>query len=205
MDVTDEDRVRRFFGEIDRVDHLVTTAGDWAGQRNQTLADIDVPTARAMFDVRFWGALTLAKHGADHLAPDGSVTLTNGMIAVNPRPGSLVATAVAGSIEHMARALALELAPVRVNVVCPGITRVGGWHSLTPADRDSRTRALQRTNLIRRPAEPGEVVQAYLYLMLAGYTTGQVIRVDGGSTLGGASAEVPAPGRSTEQYGGHNT
>ncbi|WP_229052432.1 SDR family oxidoreductase [Aeromicrobium sp. Leaf350] len=185
VDVTDEDDVRRFFDGLAPVDHLVTTAGDWGGQRSQTLADLDLEAGRAMFDVRFWGALALAKHGADRITADGSITLTNGMIGANPRKGSLVSTAVAGSIEHVARALSIEVSPVRVNVVCPGVTSTGGWETLAPEDREARRGAIARTHLIPRPAEPDEVVQAYLYLMLGGYTTGQVIRVEGGSTLGG--------------------
>lgn len=185
VDVTDEDSVQSLFEQVGDVDHVVTSAGDWPNQQSQALDGIDLRAARAMFDVRFWGALAVAKHAARHLARDGSVVLTNGMIAVNPRRGSLVRTAVAGSIEHMARALAIEMAPVRVNVVCPAITATGVWDNLTPANREALSRGIASTSLIPRPAEAAEVVQAYLYLLLGGYTTGQVIRVEGGALLGG--------------------
>ena len=71
--------------------------------------------------VRFWGALAAVKHGCRTIARDGSITLTSGMLTHRPRKGAPIATAVAGAVEHLARGLAMDLIPVRVNAVCPGI------------------------------------------------------------------------------------
>ena len=178
IDIRDEAGVAAFFAGSGAFDHIVTTAGDWGGQRGKGLAELDLQAARAAFDVRFWGALTLAKHGA--FRESGSLTLTDGTFAHLPMKGSAVSTAAAGAIEHLARALAVELAPVRVNCVCPGLIHTAIWDAV-PAERFA---AMSAKQLIPRAGTPEEAAEAYLYLMRAGYTTGQVILVEGGSLLG---------------------
>lgn len=178
IDVRDEAGVAAYFAGSGPFDHIATTAGDWGGQRGKSLKDLDLDAARSSFDVRFWGALALAKHGA--LAEHGSLTLTDGTFAHVPMKGSVVSTAAAGAIEHMARALAVELAPIRVNCVCPGLIHTAVWDAVPP----ERFAAMSARQLIPRAGTPEEAAEAYLYLMRAGYTTGQVILVEGGSLLG---------------------
>jgi NAD(P)-dependent dehydrogenase (short-subunit alcohol dehydrogenase family) len=183
VNVTDESNVVDFFANAGGFDHIVTTAGDWGGPRGARLADLDLEAAKSIFNVRFWGALALAKHGSKTLAPGGSITLTDGMVAHRPGPGAFVSSAMAGGIEHLVRGLAVELAPLRVNGVCPGMIRTDVWNSI-PEDRREATLA-ERTkrNLIPRIGEAAECAEAYLYLMRGGYTTGQVLYVEGGSAL----------------------
>ena len=97
------------------------------------LADIDLSRATEVFRVRFLGALAVAKYGATKLPPDGSLTLTDGMIAHRPSKGSFLSTGMAGGIEHLTRGLAVELAPVRVNCVCPAMIRTEIWETMLPA------------------------------------------------------------------------
>src|SRR5215472_2931986 len=122
-DVKDEEQLAKLFAQVGNFDHLVYTAGDWGGPRRGPLESIDLKQAAAIFTVRFWGALAAVKQAKKHLAANGSITLTDGMIAHRPTKGSVVATGMAGGIEHMTRALAVELAPLRVNAVCPGAIR----------------------------------------------------------------------------------
>jgi NAD(P)-dependent dehydrogenase (short-subunit alcohol dehydrogenase family) len=184
LDVTDEGAVSAFFAGAGGFDHIVTTAGDWGGPRRGALAELDLAAAAQLFRVRFWGALALAKHGARALAAGGSITLTDGMIAHQPTKGSVVATAMAGAIEHLTRALAVELAPSRVNCVCPGLIRTGVWDSIPVERRKVELERLTATSLLPRVGEPAEAAEAYLYLMRGGYTTGQVLFVEGGRFLG---------------------
>jgi NAD(P)-dependent dehydrogenase (short-subunit alcohol dehydrogenase family) len=183
LDVTDEPAVAGFFAGRS-FDHIVFTAGDWGGPRRGPLADLDLAAATSLFKVRFWGALAVAKHGAARLPAGGSLTLTDGMIAQRPARGSVVSTAMAGAVEHMTRGLAVELAPVRVNCVCPGLIRTGVWDSIPEDQREERFQRLTARQLLPRIGEPSEAAEAYLYLMRAGYTTGQVLYVEGGSALG---------------------
>ena len=179
VDVTDERQVAALFERVGPFDHLVYTAGDWGPMAGARLADLDLDRAGQVFAVRFWGALAAAKHGHASMAPGGSITLTDGLIAHRPRPGAAVNTAMAGAIEHLVTGLAVELAPVRVNAVCPGLIATEALTAV-PAERVTTMTARQA---VPRAGLPDEAAEAYLYLMRGTYTTGQVIRVDGGMSL----------------------
>lgn len=184
LDITDEQMVAAYFARSSGFDHIVSTAGDWGKARRGPFADLDLADAEALFRVRFWGAAILAKHGAACVVPGGSITLTSGMSAFRPVRGSVMATAMAGSVEHLTYGLAVELAPVRVNAVFPGGVATEIFHGLPEAVRTAEEARFGRQPL-PRIGQPQEVAQAYLYLMKAGYTTGQIIKVDGGAELGG--------------------
>ena len=92
---------------------------------------------------------------------------------------------MAGSIEHLTRALAVELSPLRVNCVCPGLIRTEVWNSIPEEGREARFTEMTKRQLVPRIGEASECAEAYLYLMKAGYTTGQVLHVEGGVALGG--------------------
>ncbi|HTX51517.1 MAG TPA: SDR family oxidoreductase [Caulobacteraceae bacterium] len=180
VDVKSEADVEAFFAKVGALDHLVFTAGDWGGFRNaRPLTDTDLIEARGGFDVRFWGALTAVKHALPRLARTGSIVLTNGTVAHRPQKGRPISTAMAGSLEHLTRALAVDLAPIRVNAVCPAGIRTDVWKSV-PEDRLAE---MTRRQPLPRIGEPEEVAEAYLYAMRGGYTTGQVLLVDGGTTI----------------------
>jgi NAD(P)-dependent dehydrogenase (short-subunit alcohol dehydrogenase family) len=184
LDITDDAEVEDFFRGQGRFDHVVTTAGDWSpagGGFRTPLAEVDLSAAADSFGVRFWGALRVAKHAAPALAAGGSLTLTNGMIAHRPSRGACVATSVAGAIEHLTRGLAIELAPIRVNCVCPGLIRTRIWDWIPEEQQEQRFSELTAKLLLPRIGEPDEAAQAYLYLMTCGYVTGQVLQVEGGS------------------------
>ncbi|HUZ12818.1 MAG TPA: SDR family oxidoreductase [Caulobacteraceae bacterium] len=183
VDVRDEADVARFFDRVGDFDHLAFTAGDWGGRGARDLADTDLARAAELFAVRFWGALAAVKHGVKAIRPGGSIVLTNGMIAHRPRQGTPISTAMAGAIEHLTRGLAVDLAPVRVNAVCPGMIRTDVWNSIPQESRESRFGEMTRRQPLARIGEPAEVAEAYLYLMRAGYTTGQVLLVDGGGSV----------------------
>jgi NAD(P)-dependent dehydrogenase (short-subunit alcohol dehydrogenase family) len=184
LDITDEAAVDAFFAGSGDFDHLVTTAGDWGRARRGPFADMDLADASALFGVRFWGAAILAKHGAKRVRDGGSITLTGGTSAFRPSKGTVMATAMAGSIAHLTYGLAAELAPVRVNAVFPGGVSTEIFHGLPQPIRRAEEARFER-QLLPRIGRPEEVAEAYLYLMKGGYTTGQVVVVDGGGMLAG--------------------
>ncbi len=184
VDVRDEPGVARFFATIGPFDHLAYTAGDWGPQRDGGgVADMDLTQANETFAVRFWGALAAIKHAQPHIAPGGSITLTDGMIAHRPRKNAALGTAMAGAIEHLTRGLAVELAPVRVNAVCPGYVLTEVWERIPEAERAARLQRMTERQPLPRAGNPAELAEAYLYLMRGGFTTGQVLLVDGGLSL----------------------
>lgn len=184
LDVTDEAAVQAFFETSGAFDHIAFTAADWAQVDHAAFTETDLAAAASLFQVRFWGALAVAKHAARYVPPGGSITLTNGMAAHRPQKGLAVATAMAGAVEHLVLGLAVELAPIRVNGVCPGAIRTEAWDEL-PEDFRRFQEARLAPQLLPRPGEPAEAAEAYLYLMRGTYTTGQVLRVEGGWSLTG--------------------
>ena len=182
IDVKDEASVEAFFAQVGAFDHLVFTAGDWGRFGGGPIDKLDVAGAASLFAVRFWGAITAIKHAAKQIREGGSIALTDGMIAHRARKGAAISTAMAGAIEHLTRALAVELAPIRVNAVCPGAIRTDVWNVIPAEQREERMKRMTERLPIKRIGEPDEVAEAYLYLMRGGYTTGQVLRVDGGQT-----------------------
>jgi NAD(P)-dependent dehydrogenase (short-subunit alcohol dehydrogenase family) len=147
------------------------------------MKQLDLDKANATFTVRFWGALAAIKHAQGRIAADGSITITDGLIAHRPRKGAAISTAMAGAIEHLTRALAVDLAPLRVNAVCPGFVLTEVWNSIPQDQREDRFKKMTERLPLPRVGMPDEVAEAYLYLMRGGYSTGQVLIVDGGMSL----------------------
>jgi len=184
LDITDEAAVAAFFARAGMFDHIVSTAGDWGEGGRGAFTELDMEKAEELFRVRLWGSAKLAKHGAAYLAPGGSLTFTGGMSAYRPAKGSVMATAMAGSLAHLTLGLAKELAPLRVNAVFPGGVATEVYQELSDSTK-AAWQARFASFPLPRIGEPDEVAEAYLYLMKAGYTTGQILQVDGGSMLAG--------------------
>jgi NAD(P)-dependent dehydrogenase (short-subunit alcohol dehydrogenase family) len=121
VDLTDTAAVRTLFGDLGDIDHLVFTAGE--SLLISPLGVLDLGQARRFFELRYFGALTAAQAATPHLRRGGSITLTTGAALPRPRSGWSVAASVLGAVDALTRALAVELAPVRVNAVCPGVVR----------------------------------------------------------------------------------
>jgi NAD(P)-dependent dehydrogenase (short-subunit alcohol dehydrogenase family) len=177
VDVTDEAAVRDFFDRIGAFDHLVYTAGEPV--LNASLAHTEIGTARRFFNIRYFGALTAAKYGAPHVRPGGSIVLTSGIASTRPQGGTAVVSSVVAAIEGLTRALALELAPIRVNAVVPSIIRTEMWGE----DPEDLYAAVAASLPLRRVGEPEDVADAYLYLMRNEHTTGTLLTIDGGAVL----------------------
>ena len=181
LNLADEGAVKALFERESSFDHLVFTAGESLALSK--LADTDVETAQRFFGLRYWGALMAAKHGAARIRAGGSIVFTSGLAGARPHPTWSLGASICAAMEGLTRALAVELAPIRVNVVAPGVVKTALWDSFSAADRD----ALYAQSAARLPVghvgEAGEIARAYLYLMEQTYATGEVVRVDGGGAL----------------------
>ena len=184
LDITDEAAVATFFKQSGTFNHIISTAGDWGEGGRGLVAEMDMKAAEDLFRVRLWGSAILAKHGAARITPGGSLTFTGGMSAWRPAKGSVMATAMAGSLAHLTLGLAKELAPLRVNAVFPGGVATEVYEVLSDLTK-AAWQARFASFPLPRIGQPDEVAEAYLYLMKAGYTTGQILQVDGGSMLAG--------------------
>ena len=95
----------------------------------------------------------------------------------------MIAASVCGTIEALTRALAIELAPIRVNAVSPGVVRTNLWQNMTATERDHLFESLASTLPVGRVGEAHDIAQAYLFLMQEEFCTGQSLVIDGGTVL----------------------
>lgn len=181
LDFTDEAQVSAFFTRVGAFDHLVYTAGE--ALLLQNLADVSIKAAQQAFEVRYWGALKAVKYGASLIRAGGSITLTSGVASSRPLPAWAIPSSILGAIESLTRTLAVELAPLRVNAVAPGVLRTALWDNMSEADRNGLYDHIAEKMPVRRVGEASDVARTYLYLIQQGFSTGQVIIVDGGHVL----------------------
>jgi NAD(P)-dependent dehydrogenase (short-subunit alcohol dehydrogenase family) len=181
VDLQDEDGTMALFKRVGAFDHLVYTAGDELVL--SPVAKIDLAAARRAFEVRVFGALGAVKHAAAAIRPGGSIVLTHGIAGARPQAGWAVGASVCGAMDALTRALAVELAPLRVNAVSPGFVRTPLWNPIPEAQREALFREAGGRLLTRRVGEAAEIAEAYCYLMENTFTTGQTVVVDGGGVL----------------------
>src|SRR6202047_2735948 len=181
VDVSAEGAVATFFAKLGAFDHLVFTAGD--SLHLHDLASTDLQQARHAFELRYWAALAAVKYGSPHIRKEGSIVLTTGIAGQRPQKGWVIAASVCGTIEALTRALAVELAPIRVNAVSPGVVRTNLWQSMNADAREHLFESVGKSLLVGRVGEACEIARAYLFLMQEGYSTGQTVVLDGGAVL----------------------
>jgi len=181
-DVTLEDEVRRLFAACGPLDDIVCTAADVRGAY-ELLPALALDAVDRAIRSKVIAPILLAKHGAQRLAAGGSLTLTSGIAAYRPRPRGVAVAAINAALEGVVRALAVELAPLRVNAVSPGWVRTPIWRDVAGAESDKMLAAMASSLPVGRVGTPQDIAQAILFLLTNGYTTGTVLHVEGGHRL----------------------
>jgi NAD(P)-dependent dehydrogenase (short-subunit alcohol dehydrogenase family) len=113
----------------------------------------------------------------------GSITICTGAGVGRPRAGAAIVSAAAGGSEVLAKAMALELAPVRVNVIRPGIVDTPLFDRMAGDRKDEVLAAQAKRVPLGRVAQPDDIAHAIVFLMTNEYTTGETLTVDGGYSL----------------------
>ena len=180
LDVADEAGTQSFFASLARVDHVFITAGTLVADRKLSP---DSNQLRPAMDTRFWGALYAAKYAAPKIAAGGSITFMSGTAAWRPLEGASVASASCGAVEAFARALAVDLAPIRVNVIEPGFVDTPLLDSLLGAKKGEILAAAAARLPVKRIGTSEEVADAVLFMMKNGYVNGITLTIDGGGLL----------------------
>jgi NAD(P)-dependent dehydrogenase (short-subunit alcohol dehydrogenase family) len=181
VDLTDPASIAELIERAGPIDHLVYSAGE--PLRLTMLAGLTPEVVRAFWETRYVGALSVVRAAAGHLRDGGSIVLTSGNAAPRPAPGWALGASVCGAIDALTRQLALELAPIRVNAVAPGVTRSPLWSALSAEDEQAMYAGIGGGLPVGRIGEVDDVALAYLYTMEQEMATGTVVTVDGGAVL----------------------
>jgi NAD(P)-dependent dehydrogenase (short-subunit alcohol dehydrogenase family) len=178
-DVTDDGSVKALFDGEPRVDHVFLPAGELKPGGGDVLG-ADLSALRSILESRLLGVVHVVRRARPKMA-GGSITLMSGLYANRPAPGAALGAAAVAAIDGMTRALALDLAPIRVNAVAPGLIDTPLWDSFGP---QREAILAQATALpVGRIGRPDEVAAAVLLLMSNGFVTGTVLAIDGGGSL----------------------
>jgi NAD(P)-dependent dehydrogenase (short-subunit alcohol dehydrogenase family) len=178
LDTGDDAAVERFFAQTGPFDHVVVSAAQTPGGPARALALADAYTA---MDSKFWGAYRVAR--AVKINDGGSLTLVSGFLSVRPSKSSVLQGAINAALEALARGLALELSPVRVNTVSPGMIATPLWSKLSDEARQSMFDNAAARLPARRVGQPEDIANAVIYLAGTPYATGSTVLVDGGGAI----------------------
>src|SRR5215510_9822002 len=177
-DVTDDNSVANLFRSTGSVDHVVVTAAQLRTGPFKTVAMEDV---RATMEGKFWGAWRVAR--AAEFRSGGSLTLVSGFLSVRPRPAGAIVGAINGALESLGRSLALELAPVRVNVVSPGIIDTPIRAAMPEAARNEMLAKAAAALPVGRVGVGDDIARQILTFMTVGFATGSIVYLDGGGLI----------------------
>lgn len=177
-DVTSDESVADLFRRTGPVDHVVLTAAQLRTGPFKTVAMDDV---RATMEGKFWGAWRVAREAK--ICSGGTLTLVTGFLSIRPRPNSAIISAANGALESLARALALELAPVRVNAVSPGVIDTPIRAAMPEEARREMLAKTAAALPVGRVGKAEDVAQQIVSLMSNGFATGSIVYLDGGALI----------------------
>lgn len=181
FDATDPAALERFFQDLSTpIDHVMVTAG---GMYYAPLADMDFARARRALDEHLSLTLQVARHAADKMRPGGTLLFMTGTHARRPGAGLAIAATVAAAMPALIANLALELAPVRVNLIATGFVDTPLSASLLGDQLDERRQQLRATLPIGRVVGPDDLAALAIHLMTNSALTGATYDIDGGQQL----------------------
>lgn len=180
FDATCETDLMAFFNAIEKVDHVVSFTGE---QPKSPVRSTDQRLLHRAIDAR----VSVARHACVHASPrmptEGSFVFCSGVSSARPRANRSAGAVATAALESFVRAMAVELAPVRVNAVCPGAFDTDVLRKSLEGDYSEACERLSGGIPVGRVGRPEELAHAVLFLLTNTYTTGTVIRVDGGLLL----------------------
>lgn len=178
LDITDDASVSRYFADASPFDHVVVAA---AQTRTGPVASLALADAQAAMNSKFFGAYRVAK--AVRVTDGGSITFVSGFLSQRPSASSVLQGAINAAIEALARGLALERSPVRVNTVSPGLIDTPLYAKMSEGDRQAMFEKAAARLPARRVGQPDDIAAAILFVATNPYAAGSTVTVDGGGTI----------------------
>jgi NAD(P)-dependent dehydrogenase (short-subunit alcohol dehydrogenase family) len=180
VDITDDGSIADLAGRLGSVDHVVSTA---SARARGKLRDLDRQKLLVSFDTKVIGPAMLAKHFAPQIKPGGSLVLFSGVHAFKHNVGYLGVGITNGAVDFLARWLAVELAPIRVNAISPGVIDTGAWDAMGDDGKREYFQHIADGNPVGRIGTPEDIANAVLFAMTNTFMTGMTLKVDGGEPL----------------------
>jgi NAD(P)-dependent dehydrogenase (short-subunit alcohol dehydrogenase family) len=180
VDVTDDKSIAELADRVGPVDHVVSTA---SARARGKLSDLDRKNLQLSFDTKVIGPAMLAKHFAPQMNTDGSFVLFSGVNAFKVNVGYLGVAITNGAVDFLTRSLAVELAPIRVNTISPGVIDTGAWDAMGAQGKQDYFKHIAGSNPARRIGTVEDVADAVLFAMTNSFLTGVTLKVDGGEPL----------------------
>jgi NAD(P)-dependent dehydrogenase (short-subunit alcohol dehydrogenase family) len=180
LDITDDTSIDSLAERLGSVDHVVSTASARARGKLSELERVDVQRS---FDTKVIGPTMLAKYFAPRMNPGGSFVLFSGVHAFKARVGYLGVGITNGAVDFLTRSLAVELAPIRVNAISPGVIDTGAWDAMGEEGKRAYFERISAENPAGRIGSPEDVAGAVLFAMTNTFMTGVMLKIDGGEPL----------------------
>jgi NAD(P)-dependent dehydrogenase (short-subunit alcohol dehydrogenase family) len=180
LDITDDESIAALAGRVGRLDHVVSTA---SARARGKLEDLQRQNLLQSFDTKVIGPTMLAQYFAKQINPGGSFVLFSGVHAFKLNVGYLGVGITNGAVDFLTRWLAVELAPIRVNAISPGVIDTGAWDAMGDDGKRDYFEHIAAHNPARRIGTPKDVADAVLFAMTNTFLTGMTLRIDGGEPL----------------------
>ena len=181
VDTSDMGSLEKFFAQVQRVDYLFNTTGDYV---TGPLRDLSLVEAESAFRAKFWGQYAAVKFALPKMTTESAVVLMAGADGARPTAATPAYVACNAALEGLARGLAIELAPIRINAISPGAMDGNFWSTRkSPGERAEAFNRYARLNALGKVGTEEEVARAVAFLFTNTYMTGTTLYVDGGLTL----------------------
>lgn len=179
IDTTIENSVSEFFETVGEIDHLIVSGSE---VKEGKFREISIEDPQNSMQSKFWGPFLATR--AAKIKEGGSIVPFSGAARRKPALGAAIVTVVNAAVEAFAKVLAAELAPVRVNVVSPGLVRDTGAYLKMPEDkREAMFKNASEQLPLRRVGTPDDIAQATMFLLNNKYVTGTILDVEGGALI----------------------
>jgi NAD(P)-dependent dehydrogenase (short-subunit alcohol dehydrogenase family) len=180
VDLTDDDSIVALADRVGAVDHVVSTA---SARARGLIGDLERDAVRRSFDTKVIGPLMLARAFRGQINDGGSIVIFSGVAAFDIEPGTLAVAITNGAADTLTRSLAVELAPIRVNAISPGVVDTGAWDALGEDGKEKLFAERSERNPARRIGAPEDIGEAAILAKTNTFMTGLTLHVDGGERL----------------------
>jgi len=184
VDASSDEQLQAFYHKIGRFDNLILSLSGRKGSGN--FSSLDLNEVRQGFEAKFWSQVRAAQLALPFISPEGSITFITAASAQAANPGTSGLAAINGAIECMIPVLAVELAPLRVNGISPGVINTPWWDWMPLEQRQAAFEMFAQFSLVGRVGQPEDIANAIFALATNRFITGQIQIVDGGLLLKGA-------------------